>query len=72
VYYRSSNSRPYFRLPHGPRLELTNRDHVQLYRFFKIKLGALCDWYFSIIRPYLNSLLPENCIKSGSFIIDIL
>jgi hypothetical protein len=26
----------------------------------------------SIIRPYIYSLLPENMIKSGSFIVDIV
>jgi hypothetical protein len=28
--------------------------------------------YLSIIRPYLCSLLPENTIKSGRFIVDTL
>jgi hypothetical protein len=34
----------------------------------KIKLGV----YSSIIRPYLYSLLPENKVKSGHFIVDTL
>jgi hypothetical protein len=33
---------------------------------------VFCDWYLSIIRPYLYSLLPENTINSGRFIVDSL
>jgi hypothetical protein len=33
---------------------------------------VLCDWYLSVIRPYLYSLLPENMIKPGRFIVDTL
>jgi hypothetical protein len=33
---------------------------------------VLWDWYLSINRPYLYSLLPENTIKFGRFIVDTL
>jgi hypothetical protein len=33
---------------------------------------VLCDWYLSIIRPCIYSLLPESTIKSGRFFIDTL
>jgi hypothetical protein len=39
---------------------------------FYIKLCVLCDWYLSIIRPYLYSSLPENMVKSGHFIAHTL
>jgi hypothetical protein len=33
---------------------------------------VLCHWYLSVIRPYLCSLLLENTINSGRFIVDTL
>jgi hypothetical protein len=45
--------------------------HIEVYWFFKSNF-VLCDWYLSIIMPYLYSLLPENPIKSGHFIVDTL
>jgi hypothetical protein len=38
-----------------------------MYCIFKMKLGVLCNWYL-----WSLSLLPENTIKSGRFIVDIL
>jgi hypothetical protein len=32
-----------FRQPHGPPLGLTSSAQVEMYCFFKVKLGVLCD-----------------------------
>jgi hypothetical protein len=61
-----------FRLPHGPPLVHTNWWSCRSVLIFLIKLGMLCDWYFSTIRPYLYSSLPENPLKLGRFISDAL
>lgn len=39
---------------------------------FLIKLDVFCHWYLSAIRTYPCSLLPENTIISGPFIVDTL
>jgi hypothetical protein len=65
------NSRQNFRLPQGPPLGRTKGAHVQTYWFLKLKF-VFCQWHLSIIRPYLYSLLPENTMKLGSFVVEIL
>jgi hypothetical protein len=47
---------------------ISRKDHVSS----REELGVLCDWYLSIIKPYLYSLLPENTIKTGRFIVGTL
>jgi hypothetical protein len=55
-------------------LRVTDGAHVEMYWFYQIKLDVLCDWYLSINRSYLYSLLPDNTstINFGRFVVDTL